>query len=311
VSPDLSSPRPGGYGAAGAAQLDRVARAAALDRSAALRAASWGRFQIMGFNAVLCGYPDVETFVAGMADDEGAQLDAFVAFVRSMRLDAALRAQDWAEFARGYNGLGYRRNRYVEKLASAYRRHAGAPSAEVPREGARDERARASARAPRAGPTVLCHGQMAPVRGDIAPREGQRFLPAQTREEQKPAPSLVDRVPETVHRLAPGDQIVDDGELGLLAEPLVRKGRDLRKLVCPTRVVPDRAEGPERVIGAHGRRRRLPVTLRDHPAGDLTQPVPEMASDMGPHVRLALLGAKLGPREIRLHRSSRRGAPAW
>src|SRR5215470_1444274 len=42
TAPDVSDPSPGGYGAAGAHQYDRLAEAVALDRAAALSSASWG-----------------------------------------------------------------------------------------------------------------------------------------------------------------------------------------------------------------------------------------------------------------------------
>ena len=61
--PDISGPR-GGYGAAGAHQHARMERAAALGRAAALKSASWGAFQIMGFNYSYAGYLDFEAFVA-------------------------------------------------------------------------------------------------------------------------------------------------------------------------------------------------------------------------------------------------------
>lgn len=120
AAPEVSDASPGGYGAGGEAQYARLEAAARLDRAAALGAASWGRFQIMGMNAGLCGWPDVESFVADQCDDEAAQLDAFAGFVRGARLDGRLRARDWAAFARGYNGPGYARNRYAEKLAAAW-----------------------------------------------------------------------------------------------------------------------------------------------------------------------------------------------
>lgn len=119
-APGVSAAKAGGYGAGGEAQHARLAEAMRLDREAALKAASWGRFQIMGFNAALCGWEDVESFVADLCDDEAAQLDAFAGFVRGARLDRHLRAKDWAGFARGYNGPGYARNRYDAKLAEAY-----------------------------------------------------------------------------------------------------------------------------------------------------------------------------------------------
>ncbi|MEM6439227.1 MAG: N-acetylmuramidase domain-containing protein [Pseudomonadota bacterium] len=121
---DLSHPAPGGYGRGGEAQYDRLARAAALHREAALRAASWGRFQILGLNAELCGWPDVETFVGDLCESEAAQLIAFVGYVRGARLEAALRRRDWAAFAKGYNGPAYAKNRYDAKMAEAYARHA-------------------------------------------------------------------------------------------------------------------------------------------------------------------------------------------
>src|SRR5260221_2329921 len=46
----ISDPAPGGYGAGGAHQYDRLSRAIAKDRRAALQSASWGLGQIMGEN---------------------------------------------------------------------------------------------------------------------------------------------------------------------------------------------------------------------------------------------------------------------
>ena len=121
VAPDLSHRRWGGYGAS-SAQYDRLERAIALDRDAALRSASWGAFQIMGDNCEACGFDGVEAFVSAMIAGEDAHLAAFVAFLRSKGLDVPLRAHDWPRFARGYNGPAFRRNRYDEKLAAAWRR---------------------------------------------------------------------------------------------------------------------------------------------------------------------------------------------
>ena len=70
----------------------------------------------------VCGYADVETFVAAMCEGEGAQLAAFAAFCRHGGLDRALRAHDWTRFALGYNGAGEAENDYDGKLAAAYRR---------------------------------------------------------------------------------------------------------------------------------------------------------------------------------------------
>lgn len=123
VAPDISNRKAGGYESGGEHQYERLYRAIKLDRDAALRSASWGMFQIMGFNHQQAGFDDVESFVEKMCESEGAHLRAFVDFVRSDRaMAAALRAHRWAEFARRYNGSGYRKNRYDEKLADAYAR---------------------------------------------------------------------------------------------------------------------------------------------------------------------------------------------
>ncbi|WP_349367979.1 N-acetylmuramidase domain-containing protein [Salinarimonas sp.] len=118
--PEVSNPKPGGYGRPGAHQHDRLAAAQALDRVAALESASWGLGQVMGFNAGVAGYPDVVAFVAAMRAGEDAQLGAMAAFIAANGLDRALRRRDWTGFARGYNGPGFARNAYDVKLATAF-----------------------------------------------------------------------------------------------------------------------------------------------------------------------------------------------
>lgn len=115
----ISWPKAGGY-KGGAAEYGRLEEAIKLDRTAALKSASWGAFQVMGFNHKLVGYDDVESFVKAMVAGSGKQLDAFVAFIRSNKLDDELKRLDWAGFARGYNGQNYRINKYDEKMARAY-----------------------------------------------------------------------------------------------------------------------------------------------------------------------------------------------
>jgi len=103
----------------------RLQIAAALDRDAALQSASWGKFQICGFNWTLTGAKSLQEFINDMYRDEGAHLDAFVGFVKNTGLAPALREHRWAAFARGYNGSGYAQNKYDTKLAIAHQRHGG------------------------------------------------------------------------------------------------------------------------------------------------------------------------------------------
>jgi hypothetical protein len=133
AAPDLSSETPGGYGPGGAAQYDRLERALALDHRAALRSASWGIGQVMGFHAESLGFADVDALVAAMVESEDEQLAAMAAFIVGKRLDTALRQRDWTAFARGYNGAGFAANRYDERLAEEHARlvTAGLPDLRV------------------------------------------------------------------------------------------------------------------------------------------------------------------------------------
>ena len=106
------------------ARYAQLARAIQIDRTAALKSASWGLGQIMGFNYRLAGFDTVDAFVAAMKESEGAHLMAMAQFIKNRGLDGALRRHDWAAFARGYNGPGYAKNKYDARLARAHAKHA-------------------------------------------------------------------------------------------------------------------------------------------------------------------------------------------
>jgi len=122
VAPDLSNPSQGGYGARGAFQFQRLARAIQLNRAAALRSTSWGIGQVMGFNAAAAGFRDAEAMVAAMVQAEDQQLKGMFSFLQTNKLDSLLRAHDWANFARGYNGPNFAVNQYDVRLAAAFQR---------------------------------------------------------------------------------------------------------------------------------------------------------------------------------------------
>lgn len=124
--PDIASSIPGGYHG-GTIEHDRLARAMSIHHVAAIESASWGRFQIMGFHWQRLGYPSADAFKEAMCTNEGHHLEAFVAFVKTdTQLHRALRSHDWQKFARLYNGQEYAKNRYDQKLASAFQRFSGA-----------------------------------------------------------------------------------------------------------------------------------------------------------------------------------------
>lgn len=119
--PDLSNAA-GGYGKF-SEQYGKLARAAMLNEEAALKSASWGAFQIMGFNHKAAGHATVVGFVDAMAGSAERHLQAFVAFVSfHASLKKAIKDKDWAAFAKGYNGDGYAKNQYDTKMAAAYKK---------------------------------------------------------------------------------------------------------------------------------------------------------------------------------------------
>jgi len=123
--PDLSNRAAGGYGKF-AEQYGKLQRAYALDPDAALKACSWGMFQILGMNHKAAGFASVDTFVKAMCQTEADHLKAFVSFIKaSPGLLVALRERDWSGFARRYNGPEYHKNHYDEKMADAYRHLGG------------------------------------------------------------------------------------------------------------------------------------------------------------------------------------------
>lgn len=104
-------------------EYNRLFRAMAINEKAALASASWGLFQIMGFNYSICGCSSVNEFVGKMMESEGSQLDLFVAFLKGNKWDKYLKNLDWAGFAKNYNGPKYAENKYDQKLKAAYNKH--------------------------------------------------------------------------------------------------------------------------------------------------------------------------------------------
>lgn len=92
-----------------------------INREAADASASWGMFQIIGFNHAACGEESVESFVRSMCESEYKQLFLFANFIKNNPpMLRALQSKDWTKFAKCYNGPGYAQNRYDVKLGEAY-----------------------------------------------------------------------------------------------------------------------------------------------------------------------------------------------
>lgn len=115
----------------GQGEWARLHLAMSLDREAALKSASVGAFQIMGFNHARAGFATVEQFWEAHKSGIGAQLDAFVTFILADKnLTRAFRAlstdpEACRGFARLYNGDGYEKNAYHTKLAARVKARQG------------------------------------------------------------------------------------------------------------------------------------------------------------------------------------------
>lgn len=85
--------------------------ACAIDRDSALKAASYGLCQVMGFNHRMVGYPTVQAMVSDFETGEEAHVKAFFAYCINKRDDQgnaldALKNDDLWRFATLYNGRG-------------------------------------------------------------------------------------------------------------------------------------------------------------------------------------------------------------
>ena len=105
----------------GKAEYERYLLAARIDEECAMMATSWGMGQVMGFNYKAAGYNSVKTFVNSMYTSEKDQLLAMCRFIQSnKKMYEALVNEDWAKFARLYNGPDYTLNKYDQKLKKAF-----------------------------------------------------------------------------------------------------------------------------------------------------------------------------------------------
>lgn len=111
------------YYKGGSAEWERLLDAMEFDPIAAVKSASWGLGQIMGFNYELLGYSHVEDMIIDCHKGEyyqAKQIFNFCSNHPSGRVIKALKNKDWRTFAYFYNGESYQRNNYDVKLHNAY-----------------------------------------------------------------------------------------------------------------------------------------------------------------------------------------------
>jgi hypothetical protein len=100
-------------------RLAVIAKAREIDVEVANRAASWGLGQTMGFNAERLKYHDATDMVGQLSNGVAEQIDALVREIKTSHLDKYLVKKDFASFARGYNGPGYKQNNYDVRMKNA------------------------------------------------------------------------------------------------------------------------------------------------------------------------------------------------
>ncbi|MCM1438781.1 MAG: N-acetylmuramidase family protein [Roseburia sp.] len=104
----------------GEKEWTRLEKARQINKKYANYSASWGMFQVMGFNYKKCNCQSVDELVERMSASQEQQLMLTLEFLKNTNLIEPLRKKQWATFARGYNGAGYAQNRYHIKLQNAY-----------------------------------------------------------------------------------------------------------------------------------------------------------------------------------------------
>ncbi len=109
-------------------QLDRYRmfqRMCDIDKEAAIMSCSWGVGQVMGVHWQKLGFGSASEFHTFIMSGLRSQVEVMVRFIESAGLIDELKRQDWAGFARIYNGPRYRGNKYDTKMAAAYGRYGG------------------------------------------------------------------------------------------------------------------------------------------------------------------------------------------
>ncbi|WP_200977700.1 N-acetylmuramidase domain-containing protein [Echinicola sp. 20G] len=122
------------YYGLGKEEYKRLELAKTIDEKAAVYSASWGLFQILGENLEnnikSRNYKDVAEFEAKQHEAEYYHFLDFLAFIQYKKLKGKALINyiaegneggyDWASFAYGYNGRGYKVNKYDQKMEAAY-----------------------------------------------------------------------------------------------------------------------------------------------------------------------------------------------
>lgn len=107
----------------GEREYNRLETARLINENAANCSASWGAFQIMGFNYRSCGFNSINDLVIAHSKGIDEHINSFFNFLISKKLIEHLKNKNWAVFSRMYNGPDYRKNNYDKKLMERYKEY--------------------------------------------------------------------------------------------------------------------------------------------------------------------------------------------
>lgn len=122
---DICNPTKGGYSSDGGDQYVRLIKAARLNRDAAIKACSWGAFQVLAEYYSSFGY----TTPSALVDDCMRSIDGHVKLFRGFlgmpekrNAVEGLKSKDWVKFTTFYNGVRWEKSNpdYPDKMQSYY-----------------------------------------------------------------------------------------------------------------------------------------------------------------------------------------------
>jgi hypothetical protein len=108
----------------GAREHDRLRIAEGIHRHSARMSASWGMFQLMGFNCQAGGYSTVDAMLADYQKGERQHLDSILKFMQGKGINTALKAGNYRRAITLYNGEG-QVDYYLNLFNQAKRRFRG------------------------------------------------------------------------------------------------------------------------------------------------------------------------------------------
>ena len=107
----------------GIGEVPRINEAWSIAPNLALNSASFGAFQICGFNYKSCGVSNVFEFYKEMWKSETGQLKLLAGFLKGSGIVPYMKTKNFKEIARRYNGSGYAKNKYDVKLEKSYNKY--------------------------------------------------------------------------------------------------------------------------------------------------------------------------------------------